>query len=50
MFYKEKGLNKKQNIVVTLIFVSACWICGVFIPSIGDAITITGATINPVVS
>jgi len=35
--------------VVTTAMVLSCWCLACFVPSIGDAITITGATTNPIV-
>lgn len=50
LFFKEKGMSPKQNFWVTfaLVFISA--IFALFIDSIGDAMTLMGNTINPVVA
>ena len=40
-------MNKKQNLVVTLIVVSTVFLCGTVIPNISDAMTVIGATTNP---
>ena len=42
-------MNKKQNIVVTLGVVSTCFLLAVAIPNISDAMTVIGATSNPIV-
>ena len=50
LFYKKKLLDKKRNILVTLVLVFLCFLLSISIDKIGDAITLAGATINPVVS
>lgn len=50
LFYKKEGLNTKINALVTLSLVAICFILSISIDKIGDAITLAGATINPVVS
>lgn len=42
-------MSPKENFIVTLAMVVGCWFCACFVPSIGDAITLTGATTNPIV-
>lgn len=42
-------MTKTQNFTVTLIVVTANFICASVIPSIGDAMTLVGSTINPVI-
>jgi sodium-coupled neutral amino acid transporter 11 len=49
LFFKEKGLNTKANGLVTLSLVSICFLLSISIDTIGDAITLAGATINPVI-
>ena len=49
LFYKKEGMNKKVNAIVTLILVFICFLLSILINKIGDAITLAGATINPVV-
>ena len=49
LFWKEEGLNKKINALVTLALVFVCFLLSIMIDKIGDAITLAGATINPVV-
>ena len=49
LFWKEKGLSKKINVLITLALVVICYLLSILIDDIGDAITLTGATINPVV-
>ena len=50
LFWKEVGLNKKINALVTLALVFVCFLLSILIDKIGDAITLAGATINPVVT
>ena len=50
LFYKKKLLDKKRNILVTLVLVFLCFLLSISIDKIGDTITLAGATINPVVS
>ena len=49
--YLGQGLtmNKKENFIVTLIIVSTCFVLAVAIPNISDAMTVIGATSNPLV-
>lgn len=51
LFYKEQngGMTKMQNIVVTLVLVIINTVLALFINTIGDAMTIVGSTINPVI-
>ncbi len=49
LFYKEKGMNNKVNALVTLALVFVCFLLSISIDKIGDAITLAGATINPMV-
>ena len=49
LFWKEEGLNKKINALVTLALVFVCFLLSIMINKIGDAITLAGATINPLV-
>jgi len=42
-------MNKLQNIIVTLIIVTTCFVLAVAIPNISDAMTVIGATTNPLV-
>ena len=49
LFWKEEGLNKKINALVTLALVFICFLLSILIEKIGDAITLAGATINPVI-
>ena len=50
VFWKETGMSKKINALVTLGIVTLCYCLAIFIPEIGDAITIAGSTTNPVVN
>ena len=38
-----------ENNKVTIFMVAGCWFCAYFIPSISDAVTLLGATTNPIV-
>ena len=49
LFYKKEGMNKKVNALVTLALVFVCFLLSILIDKIGDAITLAGATINPVI-
>lgn len=50
LFWKENGMSKKVNVLVTLAVVAACFLMALFVPGIGDAMTIAGCTTNPLVS
>lgn len=50
LFWKEKGMTPKINLFVTFGVISLCFLMAMFIPNIGDAITIAGCTTNPLVS
>ena len=49
LFYKDDGMSKKQNIMVTFILVIINCSLGCLIPSIGSAMTLVGSSINPVI-
>lgn len=49
LFYKENGMTKKANFLWTLALVTLNCALAVAIPNIGDAMTIVGSTINPVI-
>jgi hypothetical protein len=49
LFWKEEGMNKKINALVTLALVFVCFILSIMIDGIGDAITLAGAITNPLV-
>ena len=49
LFYKEKGMTNKQNLIVTLILLSVNMTPALFINGVGDAMTLGGSTINPVI-
>jgi hypothetical protein len=49
LFWKEEGMNKKINALVTLALVFVCFILSIMIDRIGDAITLSGAITNPLV-
>ena len=42
-------MNSKENFWCSLALVSICFLCGVFIPNIADAMTVIGSTSNPLV-
>ncbi len=50
LFWKEQGMNKKINALVTLALVFVCYILSIMIDGIGDAITLAGAITNPLVN
>ena len=45
LWWKKNGMNKKINFFITLILTFACWFLAIFIKTIGDAMTLSGATI-----
>ena len=49
LFWKKEGMNRKINALVTLSIILVCYLLAIFIDSIGDAITLAGATTNPIV-
>ena len=49
LFYKEIGMSKKINVIFTFVLVTVNCFLASFIPNIGDAMTIVGSTINPVI-
>ena len=49
IFFKKKGMDFKINCLVTFSLIIICYVPAIFIKDIGDAITIAGCTINPVV-
>lgn len=49
LLYKDKGMTTKQNLIVTFILLSVCMLPALFINGIGDAMTLVGSTINPVI-
>lgn len=49
LFWKKEGMTKKINVLVTCGLVTMCFIMALFIPGIGDAMTIAGCTTNPMV-
>jgi len=51
LFYKEQdnGMTKKQNFFVTLGLVIINCILALFISTIGDAMTLVGSSINPII-
>ena len=49
LFFKEKGMSKNTNLIVTFILVTVNCVLASFIPNIGDAMTLVGSTINPVI-
>jgi len=49
LFYKDDGMTKLQNLMVTFILISINCVLALFIPSIGAAMTLVGSSINPVI-
>ena len=49
LYFKTDGMSKCQNLVVTIILVSINLSLAIFIESIGDAMTLVGSTINPII-
>jgi amino acid permease len=49
LFMSGRRLTKKQNIMITFLLVSMNCCLALFIPSIGDAMTLVGSTINPLI-
>jgi len=47
VYSREMTIN--ENNKVTIFMVAGCWFCACFIPSISDAVTLLGATTNPIV-
>jgi hypothetical protein len=48
-FLKKKIMSTKINAIVTFGIVTFSFLCALFIPGIGDAMTIAGCTTNPLV-
>ena len=46
---QERRMTTGENILCTFIVVTACFLAGVCIPNISDAMTVIGATSNPAV-
>ena len=42
-------MNFKQNLVVTIILITVTMVPALFIDGVGDAMTLVGSTINPVI-
>lgn len=49
LYFKTAGMSKCQNLVVTIILVAINLAIAIFIETIGDAMTLVGSTINPIV-
>jgi amino acid permease len=49
LFMNGRRLSKKDNIIITFVLVSMNCCLALFIPSIGDAMTLVGSTINPLI-
>jgi amino acid permease len=47
--YKEKGMTKTQNLVVTIIVLTVSMVPALFIDEVGNAMVLVGSTINPVI-
>jgi amino acid permease len=48
-WFKGITMTRKQNLTVTFLIVFVCYALAMFIPNIGDAMTIVGSTTNPAV-
>ena len=44
-----KTMNAMQNFLMTLLIITTCFVLAVAIPNISDAMTVIGATSNPIV-
>ena len=49
LFYKEKGMTNKENLMVTIILLTVNMAPALFIDGVGDAMSLVGSTINPVI-
>lgn len=49
LFYKEKGMTKSQNIVVTLGICTLACLPAFLVSGVGDAMALVGASINPTI-
>ena len=49
LFFKENGMSRKNNILFTFLLVTINCVLASFIPNIGDAMTLVGSTINPII-
>ena len=47
LFFKEKGMSTWQNFYVTFFMISVCTALGLFVGSIGEAMTIVGCIFSP---
>jgi hypothetical protein len=50
LFLKKQRMSNKQNVLWTFIIVFVSYAFAMFIPSIGDAMTLAGCTTNPMVN
>lgn len=49
LLYKDKGMSKIQNFIWTFVLVAINMGIAILIPNIGDAMTLVGSTINPII-
>jgi amino acid permease len=49
LFFGGRRMKPKQNVYVTFILVLISYIFAIFVPSIGDAMALSGCTTNPMV-
>ena len=49
LFYKAKGMNTKQNLLVSFLVVSTAVIPALLVSGVGQAMALVGASINPVI-
>jgi len=48
-WFKGVTMTRSQNLTVTFLIIFVCYVLAIFIPNIGDAMTIVGSTTNPAV-
>lgn len=49
LLYKDNGMTKKMNFVWTFVLIVINMGLAIVIPNIGDAMTLVGSTINPLI-
>lgn len=49
LFFKERGMSTKTNAFVTVLLVALCFGLSLLIQTIGDAMTLVGSSINPLI-
>ena len=48
--FPRANRTRTYNVIVTFLLVAVCYLLAVFVPNIGDAMTLVGSTTNPAVS